>query len=97
MLSRNLLHDIRHKARRLRQVPGTTLAALLTMAFGSGAASAIGTFVQGVLLRLPPLPQQDHLTPVRVTLPGTDRRSRLALVVARRRDRFTRDPRSSRF
>jgi predicted permease len=70
-----VMQDFRHAIRNLRKSPGFTLTALLTLALGIGASTAVFTIVDSVLLKPLPYPDSGRLVAVweRVRSLGGDR------------------------
>jgi|SoiMethySBSTD1v2_1073268.scaffolds.fasta_scaffold04283_5 putative ABC transport system permease protein len=58
------LKELRHSVRTLRQSPGFTAVAILTLAIGIGANTAIFSFVDAMLLKPLPYPDADRIVRV---------------------------------
>ncbi len=67
-----LFHDLRITIRRLLKSPGFTATAILMLALGIGATTAIFSIVEGVLLRPLPFPHPESLVALSDVIQGAD-------------------------
>src|ERR1700679_185148 len=67
-----ILSDLKLIFRRLLKSPGFSATAILMLAFGIGATTAIFSIVDGVLLRPLPFPNANHLVTLGDQVSGTD-------------------------
>ena len=70
-LAENFLLDLRYAFRMLARSPGFAAAAILTMALGIGATTAIFSVVDATLLHPLSYPNPDQLVRIEDDLPGT--------------------------
>src|SRR5256885_7699914 len=63
------MRNLRHALRQLSKAPSVTAIALLTLAIGIGACTAIFSVVNSVLLRPLPYPESDRLVVIRESNP----------------------------
>jgi predicted permease len=66
----SLRQDLRYAARVLGRHPGYTLVAVLTLALGIGANSAVFSLIDGILLARLPFPAPDRLISITGTYPN---------------------------
>src|SRR5260370_10016214 len=71
----NDMNDLKLAFRQLRKSPGFTLVAVLTLALGIGANTAIFSVVEGVLLLPLPFPNAERLVRIYEALDENDARS----------------------
>src|SRR5580700_3531977 len=71
----SFIADVRYALRMLRKNPGFTVVAVLTLALGIGANTAIFSVLNGAALRPLPLPDSDRLASIYQSFRGRVRRN----------------------
>ena len=66
----DLFRDVRYAVRALRRAPAFTATAVLILALGLGATTAVFSVVNGVLIKPLPYPDADTLVSISHTAPG---------------------------
>ena len=72
-MTAHILTDMRYALRQMLKAPGFTTVAVLTLAFGVGASSAVFSIVNAAMLRPLPYPNQDRLVRVLELVPQLGR------------------------
>jgi len=78
----SLMRDVRYAVRTLVRSPGFSVAALLALALGIGANTAVFSVVNGVLLRPLPYPEPEQLVWIQDGLTQSSRSSRWGACMA---------------
>jgi len=65
----DILRDVRYGVRQLARTPGFAVVAILTLALGIGATSAMFSVINGVLLRPLPFPEPEALVRINEIVP----------------------------
>jgi putative ABC transport system permease protein len=73
LMTAHILTDMRYALRQMLKAPGFTTVAVLTLAFGVGASSAVFSIVNAAMLRPLPYPHQDRLVRILELVPQLGR------------------------